>query len=58
LKVGSFKTNAEQASKYFSEIKNIRDKIKIEEDSIRTAVTSFDREIASAREETKKYKNV
>ena len=53
LKVGSFKTNAEQATKYFDEIKTIRSKIEAEEKSIGDAVASFDKEIAAARAETK-----
>jgi hypothetical protein len=53
LKVGSFKTNAEQASKYFDEIKTIRGKVEAEEKSISDAVVSFDKEIAAARAETK-----
>jgi hypothetical protein len=53
LKVGSFKTNAEQATKYFDEIKAIRGKIEAEEKAISDAVASFDKEIAAARAETK-----
>ena len=52
-KVGSFKTNAEQATKYFEEIRTIRNKIEAEEKSISDAVTSFDKEISAARAETK-----
>jgi hypothetical protein len=53
LKVGSFKTNAEQATRYFDEIKNIRSKIEAEDHAISAAVDSFDKEIAAARAETK-----
>ena len=53
LKVGSFKTNAEQATKYFDEIKTIRSKIEAEDHAISAAVDSFDKEIANARAETK-----
>jgi Skp family chaperone for outer membrane proteins len=52
LKVGSFKTNAEQASKYFDEIKAIRGKIDAEEKAISEAVASFDKELAASRAET------
>jgi hypothetical protein len=37
LKVGSFKTNAEQANKYFDEIKTIRSKIEGQERAINNA---------------------
>ena len=53
LKVGSFKTNAEQATKYFDEIKTIRSKIETEDHAISAAVAGFDKEIAAARAETK-----
>lgn len=53
LKVGSFKTNAQEASKYFEEIKTIRGKIDAEDHAITVAVASFDNEIAKARDETK-----
>jgi hypothetical protein len=49
LKVGSFKTNAQEASKYFEEIKTIRGKIDAEDHAINAAVASFDKEIATAR---------
>jgi hypothetical protein len=56
LKVGSFKTNAEQATKYFDEIKTIRSKIEAEEKAISDAVTSFDKDISAARAETARIK--
>lgn len=40
LKVGSFKTNAEQATKYFDEIKSIRTKIEAEDHAVSAAVAS------------------
>jgi hypothetical protein len=40
LKVGSFKTNGERATKYFDEIKTIRTKIEAEEHAIGAAVAS------------------
>jgi hypothetical protein len=45
-KVGSFKTNAEQATKYFDEIKTIRNKIEGQERAINNAVELFNKEIA------------
>jgi hypothetical protein len=39
-KVGSFKTNAEQATKYFDEIKSIRAKIEAENHAVSAAVAS------------------
>jgi len=56
LKVGSFKTNAEQATKYFDEIKTIRSKIEAEEKAISDAVATFDKEIAAARADTSQLK--
>jgi hypothetical protein len=56
LKVGSFKTNAEQATKYFEEIKSIRAKIEAEDHAINAAVESLDKEIAAARAETKQIR--
>jgi hypothetical protein len=53
LKVGSFKTNAEQATKYFDEIKTIRSKIETADQEIAAAVASFEKEISAARAETK-----
>lgn len=52
-KVGSFKTNAEQATKYFDEIKSIRAKIETEYQTINNAVESLNTEISVARAETK-----
>jgi chromosome segregation ATPase len=46
LKVGSFKTNAEQANKYFDEIKTIRSKIEGQERAINNAVELFNKKIA------------
>jgi hypothetical protein len=46
-KVGSFKTNAEQATKYFDEIKTIRSKIEGEEHAINDAVELFNKKIAN-----------
>ena len=46
-KVGSFKTNAEQASKYFEEIKLVRSKIEGEEHAINDAVALFSKKIAN-----------
>ena len=46
MKVGSFKTNAEQATKYFDEIKTIRSKIEGQERAINDAVELFNKEIA------------
>jgi hypothetical protein len=40
LKVGSFKTNAEQATKYFDEIRSIRTKIEAEDQAVSAAVAS------------------
>jgi hypothetical protein len=56
LKVGSFKTNAEQATKYFEEIKTIRAKIETEAQAVNTALTALKADIAEARTETKKIK--
>jgi hypothetical protein len=56
LKVGSFKTNAEQATKYFEEIKTIRTKIETEAQAVNTALTALKADIAEARTETRKIK--
>lgn len=56
LKVGSFKTNAEQATKYFDEIKTIRAKIETEAQAVNTALTALKADIAEARTETQKIK--
>jgi hypothetical protein len=56
LKVGSFKTNAEQASRYFDEIKAIRSKVEAEDKAISTAVASLNDEIAAARAELQAIK--
>ena len=53
LKVGSFKTNAELATKYFDQIKTIRDEVEADQGTISAAVTSFEKEIAQARADTK-----
>jgi hypothetical protein len=56
LKVGSFKTNAEQATKYFQQIKDIRGKIETEAQVVNSALSALKTDIAEARTETQKIK--
>jgi hypothetical protein len=53
LKVGSFKTNAEQATKYFTEISKVHAKVEAERQAVNSAVTSFNKEMAAAQAEIK-----
>lgn len=55
-KIGSFKTNAEEAFKYFEEIKTIRAKIETEAQAVNAAVTTLKTDIAQAQGETEKLK--
>jgi hypothetical protein len=56
LKVGSFKTNAEQANRYFDEIKTIREKIEIEAKEVNAAIENLKTQVAEAQLETQKIK--
>jgi hypothetical protein len=44
---GSFKTNAQQATKYFDEIKQIRDKLRAQDAALTSSVEALDKRIAA-----------
>jgi hypothetical protein len=56
LKVGSFKTNAEQASSYFAEIKKVHVQVEAEERVVNATITALNEEISAAQIEVKRIR--
>jgi hypothetical protein len=54
LKVGNFRTNAEQATKFFTEITKARSNVEAEGQALNSAMTSFLEEMTVAQAEIKK----